>query len=79
VLDELSDAAARYDIQITVSGGQLTRERTEGRMRAERSRASAWLAGTGAPGISIRCPSSRKPPVGRPPPAGSGAAWPCAI
>ena len=49
MLDELSDAAVRYDIQITVSGGQLTRERTEGRLRAERSRASAWLAGTGAP------------------------------
>jgi hypothetical protein len=48
-LDELRDAAARCDIQITVSGGQLAREHTEDRLRAERSRASAWLADAGAP------------------------------
>lgn len=48
-LRELRDAAARCDVQITVTGGQRARDYTQRHLREECARAGGWLAGHGAP------------------------------
>jgi hypothetical protein len=48
-LAELRAAVARCDVRVTVAAGPAARSRALRRLRAERSRAAAWLASTGAP------------------------------
>ena len=46
---ELEAAAARHDVQVTVTAGDRARRYSADRLRAERARADAWLAAAGAP------------------------------
>ena len=48
-LEALRAAAARCDVQITVTAGPLAREHGQARLAGECSRAGAWLSGHGAP------------------------------
>jgi hypothetical protein len=48
-LAELRAAVARYDVRVTVAAGPAARARAVRLLRAERSRAAAWLASAGAP------------------------------
>lgn len=48
-LAELRAAVARCDVRVSVAAGQVARARALRRLRAERSRAAAWLASAGAP------------------------------
>jgi hypothetical protein len=48
-LDDLRDAVARCDVQITITGGRSARDYSERRLHDECARASGWLAEHGAP------------------------------
>ena len=48
-LEALREAAARCDVQISVTGGPAARDRTHAHLRAECSRAGDWLTSQGAP------------------------------
>ncbi|HEY6278685.1 MAG TPA: hypothetical protein VIX86_20425 [Streptosporangiaceae bacterium] len=49
VVDELRAAVARCDVQVTVTSGPAAQAVAHRRLRAERTRAAAWLASAGAP------------------------------